>query len=517
MTDILFKLKGYKMSIYYFSYAFTTVLLLSLCAFLWRLCTLREKSLKEKNIRFQDLESTSSLESYQIKEQAQKIERLNHILEDEKGKHAHTTKEFVTLQTEHATKVAQNHQQQDAINNISAQLEKERQEAQTLLSKNFQIEKQLVQEFTKSAEQEKNFLQMKQSLESEFKNLAHKIFEEKTKQFTHSSNQSIEGLLQPFRDQIKAFQSRVNEIHTETVKENATMNSEIQKVMNIGIQMSQEADHLAQALKGNKKTIGNWGEMQLEKTLQLAGLVKDTHYQKEVVFKDNEGKTKRLDFVINLPENKHLILDSKVSLVDYEKAIAAENEEEMHRHLDNHVKAVKQHIISLSEKNYANLKGIESPSFVLMFMPIEPAYTAALQHSDALFHYGYERNIILVSHTTLLPIIRTVANIWIMEQSNKETKEIADKAGEIFNNVCIVGERLSKIGGTLETLSTQYNQTVKAMTGKQGLYGKVDRFDKLSSKVMKKAPTLDPIHLDIDHDRLAFIEKKEEQSLETFS
>ncbi|MBV1870084.1 MAG: DNA recombination protein RmuC, partial [Gammaproteobacteria bacterium] len=151
---------------------------------------------------------------------------------------------------------------------------------------------------------------------------------------------------------------------------------------------------------------------------------------------------------------------------------------------------------------YTNLVGMRSPSFVLMFMPIEPAYIEALKSNKNLFNYGYDKGIVLVSHTTLIPILRTVANLWMMERSNAEAREISEKAGDIYNQVCLVAERLQKLGGTLGTVSNHYNATVKALVGQQGLHGKVERFDQLSSKVSKTMPTLDPVHIDFETERL---------------
>ncbi len=173
--------------------------------------------------------------------------------------------------------------------------------------------------------------------------------------------------------------------------------------------------------------------------------------------------------------------------------------------MGEHIKAVRKHIDELAAKDYTNLVGVRSPSFVLMFMPIEPAYIEALKHNKDLFEYGYKKGVVLVSHTTLIPILRTVSNLWMIERSNAEAREISEKAGEIFNQVCVVAERLAKLGGTLTTVSNHYNSTVKALAGQQGLYGKVERFGQLSSKVSKSLPPIEPAHMDFETERLAMI------------
>lgn len=345
----------------------------------------------------------------------------------------------------------------------------------------------------------------KQQLKTEFTNIANQILEEKGKSFSHSNKTELDSILKPFKEQVEGFQKRVNEVHSESVKGNASLAAELKKVLDVGVQMSDEANNLATALKGEKKTAGNWGEVQLERTLQLAGLVKGDHYETQEKFLDDEGNRRLPDFVIKLPDNKHIIVDSKVSLVAYDKAIAAETEGEVTLALDEHVAAVKNHIDDLNKKDYSNLVGVRSPSFVLMFMPIEPAYIEALKHKKDLFTYGYDRNVILVSHTTLMPILKTVANLWRIEQGNSEAREIAEKAGDIYNQVCTVAERLHKLGRTLNTVSNQYNDTVKGLAGKQGLAGKVERFARLSNKVSKTMPQLEPIHADVEHEKLELV------------
>jgi DNA recombination protein RmuC len=277
--------------------------------------------------------------------------------------------------------------------------------------------------------------------------------------------------------------------------------------------MNSQANNLTVALKGDKKTAGNWGEAQLERTLELAGLQAGEHYESQAAYRDEEGKRKHPDFVITLPDSKSLVIDSKVSLVDYDRAIAAETDEERTEALNAHAQAVRNHIDDLSSKDYANLPGIGSPDFVLMFMPIEPAYIEAMKHNKDLFNYGYQKGVVMVSHTTLMPILRTVANLWMIEQSNQEAKEISSKAGDIYNQVCLVADRLHKLGNTLKAANNHYNDTVTGLIGKQGLHGKVDRFQQLSTKANKEMAALEPIHEEIESDRLeAVIDDPENES-----
>ena len=342
----------------------------------------------------------------------------------------------------------------------------------------------------------------RENLKKEFENLANKIFEDKGKSFTTTSQASLEAMLKPFREQITGFQSRINEVHTESIKGNTVLEKEIQKVLDIGLEMNSQASNLTTALKGDKKAAGNWGEAQLQRTLELAGLQADEHYETQAAFRDGEGKRRLPDFIIKLPDSKNLVIDSKVSLVDYDRAIAADTDEERTEALNAHAQAVRNHIDDLASKDYANLPGIGSPDFVLMFMPIEPAYIEAMKHNKDLFNYGYKKGVVMVSHTTLMPILRTVANLWMIEQSNQEAKEISSRAGDIYNQVCLVAERLHKLGNTLKAANNHYNDTVKGLVGKQGLHGKVERFQQLSTRASKEMAALEPLHEELETDRL---------------
>jgi len=366
-----------------------------------------------------------------------------------------------------------------------------------------EIEQQKDREFNQKRLQQ--FEENKKQLKIEFENLAGKILDEKAKVLGENSRSSIDSLLKPFREQIEGFQKRVNDVHTESVKGNASLESEIKKVLDIGLKMSKDADNLTSALKGDSQKRGGWGEAQLERTLEMSGLVAGTHFEKQSSFKDAEGRRRQTDYLINVPGGKQMIIDSKVSLVAYDKVVAADSPEAETLALNEHANAVKRHIDDLSSKDYTNLIGVRSPSFVLMFMPIEPAYIEALKYEKDLFSYGYEKNIVLVSHTTLIPILRTVANLWMMERSNKEAREISEKAGDIFNQVCEVAIRLQKLGGSLTAASNHYNDTLTSLAGRQGLHGKVERFSHLSSKVSKTMPTLVPLHKDLDQGRLELI------------
>lgn len=346
------------------------------------------------------------------------------------------------------------------------------------------------------------FDKQKLDLENQFKVLSEKILTAREEALAKQNKQGVSALLKPLENQIEAFNRRVNEIHDETLKGNTSLGAEIKKVMEASAKMHDDARNLTSALKGDSQQRGAWGEAQLERTLEMSGLIDGEHYEKHSPFKDENGKQKLTDYLIKLPDNHHIIIDSKVSLVAYDKAVSSESENERAAAMDAHVKSVRAHIKDLDSKDYTNLIGVQSPNFVLMFMPIEPAYIEALKYDKELFSYGYSYNIVLVSHTTLIPILRTVANLWMLEKGSKEAREISDRAGEIYNSVCTVAERLQKLGNTLNTASNYYDETVKAISGARGLHRKVARFTQLSSKVNKKMPELVPRNLEYEVSQL---------------
>ena len=399
------------------------------------------------------------------------------------------------------------------------QLSQKTQEQAQLTAKYQQVQNELTELRTTLHEkqvnfeaQQRNFVEVKQQLNVEFQHLAQQILEEKSQRFDQTNQASLDALLKPFREQIEGFQKRVNEVHSESLKGTATLAAEIKAVLKIGASMSEEAQNLATALKGNNKIAGNWGEVQLESALQSAGLLAGEHYVSQESFRDQEGRRLAPDFVLHLPDNKQLILDSKVSLLAYDEAVRAEDNLSMNQALEAHCKSLRAHIEGLSKKNYANLPGVTSPDFVLMFVPIEPAYIEAMKHDPQLFNFGYERNVILVSYTTLMPILRTVANLWRIERGNHEAREISEKAGEIYNQVCVVAERLSKLGNTLNTVSNQYNQTVTSLVGRQGLIGKVERFQQLSTKASQATPQVELLSNDHETMRLESVVEKPQSS-----
>lgn len=374
-----------------------------------------------------------------------------------------------------------------------------------------------------SEERDKTFkLQLEQveanksALKVEFENLSRELLAARGKELVEANSNSLNAILKPLSEKIDGFQHRVNQVHSDMIQNSASLIQQIKQLETVGLTMSADAQHLTEALKGDKKLVGNWGETQLERTLELAGLRAGEHYDSQASFKDEAGKRYLPDFVIRLPEGKNLVVDSKVSLVDYEAAVAADAEPLREAALKRHGEAVKAHIDNLASKAYQQLPGLSSPDFVMMFMPVEPAYIEVMRNHRDLFAYGYQKGVVMVSHSTLMPILRTVANLWMVERSNEEAREISARAGEIFNSVSLVAERLASLGGSLQTASKKYNEAVTALTGRQGLQGKVERFQSLSAKATRPFPEeLRPIIT--ENDRLQLSESKGKESTEPSS
>jgi len=349
-------------------------------------------------------------------------------------------------------------------------------------------------------------LAARERLKADFEHLAGQVLREREHHFRASSQDAMSALLQPFREQLAAFQQRVNQVHDESLRGNALLSTEVRRLSEVGLEMSREADTLARALKGDKKLTGNWGEVQLERSPQMAGMERGVHYEPQPRFKNAHGDVRVPDFVLKLPDGKHVVLDSKVSLVDYDRALSAATDGERAAALDAHVKAVRNHVDDLAGKDYSALPGIGSPGFVLMFMPIEAAYIEALRHGGGeVFDYGCRRNVVLVSHSTLMPILKTVSNLWMIARSNEQAQALADRAGELYNQVAVVAERLKKLGESLDTVGRHYNSTVTAVAGQQGLHGKVSRFRELSARANRRMPDLQPLAVDTEKERLDLI------------
>ncbi len=363
-----------------------------------------------------------------------------------------------------------------------------------------QLHTQLQERERSHQQQQLSFEQQKQHMTQEFEHIAQKALNANSAQLSQQQEQSVKLLLTPFQNQITHFGQQVQQFQHSQVSSHASLNNELQHIKTLNQAITQEAKNLTRALKGDKKLTGTWGELQLERSLQAAGLENTVHYRREANYHTQDGQNRRPDFILYLPDEKHIVIDSKMSLVAYEAAVSAKDISQQNSALDQHVKALKKHINDLQQKDYSALVGLHSPDFVLMYVAAEPALTEALKHNHQLYEYAANKNILLVSQTTLIPIIKTVANLWLRERGQRQAYALAEKAGDIYQQLCTLAERFHKLGRTLQTAGSHYNDTVTALTGKRGLHGKVQCFSELA-KGAKLTPT-PPIHQDIDLHRL---------------
>lgn len=418
-------------------------------------------------------------------------------------RHGQTSQQLADLQSAYATSRLAEQHAQDSAANLEAQnhvLSQRLAELETqhglsqsdylhLSREHSALTAQLTAKEAHFAEQLTQLEHAKASLSAQFENIANRLLEEKSQQLSAKQNSSLHELLQPFREQVASFQTRVNQVHDAAQQGHTELRSHIQQVLDVGIKMRDEASNLAQALKGDAQQRGAWGEAQLRRTLEASGLIENQHYSQQDSFLSADGQRRQTDFLIHLPEGKNLIIDSKVTLKAYDRLLAAgSNQQASQDALKQHLAAVRRHMDDLASKDYSSLPTIGSPDFVLMFMPIEPAYIEALKHDPDLFDYGWRKNIILVSHTTLLPILRTISNLWAIEQSRHLAQELSQQAGDIFKQISRIAQLLEKVGGNISALSNNYNQTLTALTGRQGLYPKLERLGAAAGQSLDSLP-----------------------------
>ena len=324
---------------------------------------------------------------------------------------------------------------------------------------------------------------------NQFKTLAHEIFEQKDKKFSISSKERLDGILNPFNKQLNDFKQTVNDVYVNEAKQRASLKTEIQGLKELNQQLNIEAINLTNALKGDKKLQGNWGELILERVLEQSGLRKGHEYQTQGGFRDADNNILKPDVIIHLPQEKDIIVDSKVSLIAYEKYSSENNEQQQEAYLREHITAIEKHIKSLSEKDYSSLKGVKSLDFVLMFIPIEPAFMVAFQNNDKLFSDAFNCKIIVVTPTTLLATLKTIENLWRYEKQNQNARIIAERAGNIYDKFRGFLEDIEKLGKQLDnTQSTYHDALNKLNKGKGNLVNQAQQLLDLGIKVKKEIP-----------------------------
>ena len=362
-------------------------------------------------------------------------------------------------------------------------LRNERGKIQILLTQK-EAENEHLLEKSKTLNQEIEKLHAK--FNEQFENLANRIFEQKSEKFTDLNQKNISAILNPLDKKLKEFEDKINDSNLASVKRHAELGEKLRFLNEQNIKISEEANNLTKALKGNTKMQGNWGEMILERVLEKSGLTKGNEYDVQQSISTQEGKRVIPDVVINLPGDKKMIVDSKVSLNAYERYVNAEDLTEQSAHLKDHLLALKQRVQELSKKNYQMLHQEASPDFVLLFIPIEAAFAVASNENPNLYNEAFEQNIILVTPTTLLAVLRTIESMWQNEKQKQNAIEIANEAGALYDSFTNLTIELEKVGRQIGTVQNSYDGAMKKLTGKGNLIRKVERLKKLGAKASKQ-------------------------------
>lgn len=337
------------------------------------------------------------------------------------------------------------------------------------------------------ANQQQEMAEIREKFTLEFKAIANELLEDKSKRFNEQNQQQMEQILSPLRERLKDFEQKVDTTHKEALEKHASLFNELKNLKELNQSMSEEARNLTRALKGENKTQGNWGEVILERILERSGLTRDQEYRVQESFTTEDGRRVQPDITILLPDQKFLIIDSKVSLVEYERYSSATDDKERELALKRHLLSLRAHIKQLSEKKYEQLHGQGSPDFVLLFVPIEPAFNLAVQHDNELFGDAFDRNIVLVSTSTLLATLRTIASIWQQEKQNMNAQEIARQAANLYDKFVDFSSDLIKVGSQLDTTKRTYEEAMnKLSVGKDNLVRKTERLRELGAKGSKQ-------------------------------
>ena len=327
---------------------------------------------------------------------------------------------------------------------------------------------------------------LREVLTLEFKNLANEIFDEKTKKITEVNRENLSNILDPLKENIARFERKVESSNKDAVEFNAILKSEINHLKNETLKMRDDATNLANALRGESKTQGDWGEQQMETILNAAGLERNIHYEKEKNLKNDNQDNQRLDYIVKLPGDKCIIIDSKVSLVAYVNYYNAEEKEDKKYYLKEHLKSINTHVTTLANKNYQDLD-INQPDYILMFMANEPAFKLAVLEDVSLYNKAIDRNIVMVTNSTLFATLKTVAYMWKQDKANKNAIEIARQAGSLYDKFQSFSEDLIKVGNNLNTTKNTYEDAMKKLTeGKDNLVRKTERLRELGAKTSKK-------------------------------
>jgi len=341
----------------------------------------------------------------------------------------------------------------------------------------------------RNKEQKQEVEQLQEKFTKEFENLANKILEEKTNKFTEQNKENMKNILNPLQEKIQLFEKKVDDTHKESIDYHAALRQQILGLREMNEQMSKETINLTKALKGDSKMQGNWGELVLERVLEKSGLEKGREYEVQQSFTNEEGSRILPDVIINLPDGKKMVVDSKVSLTAYERFVNEEDDELKATFLKEHVNSVKRHVDQLSDKNYQDIYEMESPDFVLLFIPIEPAFALALNEDNTLYNKAFEKNIVIVTPSTLLATLRTIDSMWTNQKQQENAIEIARQAGALYDKFEGFVSDLIKIGKKMDEAKVEYGNAMnKLVDGSGNLVNRVEKLKKMGAKAKKALP-----------------------------
>ncbi|PKQ65953.1 DNA polymerase V [Labilibaculum filiforme] len=337
--------------------------------------------------------------------------------------------------------------------------------------------------------QKQELEELQKKFTTEFENIATKILKENTKEFTSSNQKNMSDIMSPIKEKLMSFEKKVEETYDRELRDKISLKEEVKKLYDLNSKISDEANNLTKALKGDVKKQGNWGEVVLERILERSGLTKGQEYDREVVMQNSEGQTIRPDVIIHLPEEKHVIVDSKVSLIAYERYVNSIGDVDAEKFQKEHIVSMKAHVKELAEKHYQSSSSLNSPDFVLMFMPIESSFAMAVQYDQELFNYAWDNKIVIVSPSTLLATLRTIASIWKQEQQNRNVLEIAKQGGLLYDKFVGFVEDMIKLGNQMETSKKSYLDAMKKLyDGSGNMVRRAENIRELGAKVKKKLP-----------------------------
>ncbi|MFW6309495.1 MAG: DNA recombination protein RmuC [Prolixibacteraceae bacterium] len=369
-------------------------------------------------------------------------------------------------------------------------LEKTREENKLLFGR---LEKAKAEHFNlqeKLQIQKAQLEEIQKKFTSEFENIANKILEKNSEKFTAANQKNIGEVLNPLKEKINLFEKKVEDTYQKGLKDQTDLRAELKKLHDLNTRISEEASNLTKALKGDVKKQGNWGEVVLERILERSGLNEGEYgYQKQFSDTTENGKRILPDVVINLPDQKHIVIDSKVSLVAYERAVNAATEEERTERVKEHLVSLKAHVKGLSEKHYQLARKLNCPDFVLLFIPVEASFSLVVQEDQEFFSYAWERNVVIVSPSTLLATLRTIASIWQQENQTRHALEIARQSGALYDKFVGFVNDMEGMGRSLDSTRKNYDQAMsKLHTGTGNLVGRAEKIRKLGAKATKKLP-----------------------------